>query len=426
MYLWINFTLWCLTMFLTGMEFSLAFEPRRTQMPRWTLALIFTLINLLPAYIKITHADDILAEIMYWLCIATAVLYLVIGFKDKLWKKILFYILWTIITYIGDILCISLMKYSGTVFDASFNSLKMVVFVSLDVAIVMILSILLLITWNRIINYKKSSRIIWLFFMFPVSQLITLYFMNGRVDTEIFYNDFFVCIGVILGFVADFILLYVLMEQGRKEEMARQLQELEKLYQLENVHYQSIEARRGEMAKLRHDFNNQLLTAYHMTEQGDTKQSRELLDALKEEIAKTKEYTYCGNPVVNAVMDEKAPLCREQAIRLDTSLEMEEEPYIQPVHMCSIFTNLMDNAIHAAGNCSEEDRFISVKAVRKEDYLHIKVENSSLEPKKLHSRERKGYGQEIIQDIALRYNGEFQAGWKDGIYCAMLSLTAGL
>lgn len=422
MFLWINFALWCFIMFFTGLVFSMAFEPRRKR-PRWILALIFFLVNLPEAYLKITHTGELLAEIMYWLCVVIAVLYLIIIFKDNIWKKILFYVLWTTITFVGDIICYSLMRYSDLDFDVSFNSMRMVLFVALDVIIVMMLSILLLITWNRVINYKKLTRNIWLFFVFPISQLITLYFMNGRAYSGITYNDIYVCIGVLLGFVADFILLYVLMEQGVKEEMEKRLQEMELLYQIENIHYQSIEAKRTEMAKLRHDFNNQLLAAYHMTEQGNSKQSRILIDALRDEIAKTKEYTYCGNPIINAVMEEKSSVCEQQNIRLETSIEVGEEEHIQPVHICSVFTNLIDNAIHATGSCPENERFIEVKAARVEDYLYIKVNNSSSEPKKQRSQERKGYGHEILKDIALRYKGEFQTDWHAGVYTAMLALT---
>lgn len=424
MYFWINFALWCIGELLYGIIISLALEPRWVKIPRWTLASAFLLLNLPTSYIKITHTGVLLGEIMYWVIIAIFLLFLFVPFKDKIWKKILLFVLLTIITYVGDILCTFLKSNTDITFDPSFNSLGMFLIVALDVAIITIFSIVLLIAWNRFINYKKTGRKIWIFFIFPISQLITLYFFNGRDGAEVFYSNFFSCIGILLGFVADFILLYMLMEQGQKEELEKQLRELETLYRVENVHYQSIEARRAEMAKLRHDFNNQLLTAYHLTEQNDRKQSRALLDEIKENIAKTSEYVYCGNPVVNAIINENEAVCQKQTIRLETALELGEEPYIQPVHMCSVFTNLMDNAVHATLDCPEEERFIRVKAARKEDYLHIKVENSYIESRKQNHSERKSYGQEILQDIALRYNGEFRTGRKDGTYCSMLTLTA--
>jgi hypothetical protein len=84
----------------------------------------------------------------------------------------------------------------------------------------------------------------------------------------------------------------------------------------------------------------------------------------------------------------------------------------------------ISEGVRAVKECPESAQFITVKAARKEDYLHIKVENASAEPKKASSRDRKSYGQEILRDIALQYSGEFLTDWKDGVYRAMLSLMA--
>lgn len=149
-----------------------------------------------------------------------------------------------------------------------------------------------------------------------------------------------------------------------------------------------------------------------------------LLNELQIEVARTKEYTYCGNAVVNAVLTEKASACEKCGILMKTELELAEEPNIQPVHLCSIFSNLMDNAIRAAKACPEGQRFVSVRTMRSGDYFHIKVENSALDPKKEKANDRKGYGKKILADIVFQYDGEFQSSWKDGVYSAVISLTA--
>lgn len=423
MYFWINFFLWVLGILWVGIFFALGLEPRWKKTSRGALSIGFTLLSLTPAYLKIKLTGTPWLDLMFWVSIATLLLYIFIPFKDKLWKKMLLFVLFITVTYISEILCKFLAGFAGIPFDSSFNSPEMVMMVAGDTAILLIFSALLLIIWNRFIVHKATTRRILIFFVFPLSQLITMYALDSSLPLEDSPGGFLAGIGIVLGFFADFILLYIMMEQGEKEALAKQLQELESLYQVENVHYQSIEARRNEMAKLRHDFNNQLITVYHLAEQGELQQVRALLDGIQTDVAGTIEYNYCGNSVVNAVLDEKAAVCLARGISLKTELDMGEEPAIQPVHLCSIFSNLMDNAIRAADQLPEAERFITVKASRKEDYLHIKVENSALEEKKGNSRQRKGYGQEILRDIAFRYSGEFLTDWKNGVYRAMLSLT---
>lgn len=420
MYFWINFLLWNLGVLWFGLFFSLTLEPRWERVPRWASAVSFTLFMLPVAYLKITHP---LSEALYWAVIACILLYVFIAFRDKLWKKILLFILFNVISYIGSIFGALFMGYAGESFDASFNSSIMLATVAVNTAVVIILLVLLLVAWNRFVSHKTAARHIVIFFIFPLSQMTMLYAFNDTTCIAPSSGSIFICAGIILGFIADFILLYVLMEQDRKEALEKQLQELETLHRVENVHYQDIEARREEMAKIRHDFNNQLITAYHLTEQAEPERARALLDALRANLIGIKEYVYCGNPVVNAVLNEKAALCQSNGIRLETDLEMGEEPNIQPVHLCSIFSNFLDNAVQAAKKCPESERFIRVKSGRNNDYLIIKVENSSAEPKKA-AAGRKGYGQEILRDIALQYSGEFITDWKDGVYRAMLSLMA--
>jgi hypothetical protein len=423
MLFWINFLLWCFGLLWIGFFFAMALEPRWKKAPRWSIAVGFTLFCLPEAYLKITSTAAPWFELLAWLAYLMLLLYILVPFKDRLWKKIFLFILFSAITYISEILCKFLAGNTDTSFDPSFNSPEMVWMVATNTTVLIILSALLLIIWNRFIKQKTTPRRIIVFFIFPLSQLITLYAFNDIIPAEGSSGGILGSIGILAGFLADFILLYILVEQGQKEALAKQLQELETLHRVEQIHYQAIEARREEMAKLRHDFNNQLVTAYHLAEQGEIVQARTLLDAVKANIVGTGEYPYCGNAVVNAVLNEKAAACQARGIRLETELELGETPSIQPVHMCSIFTNLLDNAIHAAEECPVPERFISVKAARKEDYLHVKVENSALEAKKKNLSERKGYGQEILRDIALRYGGEFLTEWKDGIYRAMLALT---
>lgn len=423
MYFWINFFLWSLGVLWVGIFFALGLEPRWGKVPRSVLAAGFTLICLPVAYLKFAFTATLWIEALYFLGIAILLLYILIPFKDKLWKKILLFILFNAITFISETLCMVLFGSIGFSSEPDFKSPETVLMVSAVTAILLIFSSLLLLVWNRFIMRKATARRVLIFFIFPLSQLITLYAIDRNFTASGSFGGFLGCIGILMGFLADFILLYILMAQGQKEVLAQQLQELETLYRAEYIHYQSIEAKREEMAKLRHDYNNQLVTVYHLAEQGETNQLRALLEAIKADIAGTGEYTYCGNAVVNAVLNEKTAACQDRRIRLETELELSEEVSVQPVHLCSIFTNLLDNAIHAAETCPESERFICVKAARKGDYLHIKVENSAPETKKPNSVRRKGYGQEILRDIAHRYSGEFMTDWKAGVYRAMLSLA---
>ena len=259
------------------------------------------------------------------------------------------------------------------------------------------------------------------FLLFPISQLLMMWSLTDQEMNYLLKLGYIGGTGIIVGFIADIVLLYTFLAQGEKDALARQVQELEHLRQVERLHYQSIEMRREELAKIRHDFNNQLATALALIQHQDTGQAVLMMDDLKESISRTKEYVWCGEPVVNAVLGEQAAACEAEGIALQAEIELDSVSGIEPVHLCSVFSNLLDNARRGAGQCAEGERSIVLKAVQHGEYLHIKVENSAVSPEEK-PRKGHGYGQEILRDIASQYNGEFRKEWKEGTYSAYLSL----
>ena len=418
MYFWINFLLWNLGTLWVGLFFALSLEPRWERVPRWALALGFALVVLPAAYLKISHP---LSDALYWAAFILLLLYVLAVFKDRFWKKALLFFLFIAVTEISEAPIAFLKNLMGVSFDATFGSLQMTLLVAADTTTVFSLSSILLFFWNRFITHRAIPRRAFIFLIFPVSQILMLFAFDGFLQMPT--NDLLISVGALLGLIADFILLYILMEDGEKEALAKKLLELETLYRVENAHYQALEAKREETAKIRHDFNNQLSAAYNLIRTGEAEKAGELLDELKIGIAATSEYIYCANSIVNAVLTEKAAKCEKSGTVLKTEIELADEPSIQAMHLCSIFSNLCDNAINAADRCPQEQRFISIYAARKGDYFHVKVENSSPNPDSKKPSVRKAYGQEILKDIASRYNGQFSCGWDNGVYRAMLSLT---
>lgn len=75
--------------------------------------------------------------------------------------------------------------------------------------------------------------------------------------------------------------------------------------QLERQHYQSVERRREEMAKIRHDYNNLLSSVLGLVRMGKTREAEEMVLGLLARVEATREAPYCGIPIVNAILSEK-------------------------------------------------------------------------------------------------------------------------
>lgn len=410
--------------FVLGLIWSFCLERRWLKIPNWGMALILALLTQPCGYIRSQSIGTALFEVMGTLQGALILCFVILGYKDKIWKRIFAFTIFIAASFVGELFSVTMMGHIfGVEYQNTFANQEMFVLQTACIMFDFALFSAIAFIWNNVFKHQRLPRHTWIFVLFPISQLMVLW--NWTKQEFFFSREMSVLAGVgyIIGFLADIVLLYVFLNQGEKDALAKRVQEMEHLQQVEQLHFQSIETRREELAKIRHDFNNQLATALYLTEQGEQEQAKSMLEQLRQNLVKTKEAAWCSDAVINAVLSEQATACEALDIDFVAEVLLEDEVYIQPVHLCSVFSNLLDNARRAAEGCLVDERKVIVKAAQKGDYLHIKVENTSLIPeKRKKTADGHGYGQEILQDIATHYHGEFYTDWKDGIYTAVISL----
>lgn len=110
----------------------------------------------------------------------------------------------------------------------------------------------------------KTTKREWTCVMLPVSQIFWLWHMIIGYSVNYRSIPLIMMIGSILSLVADVYMLILFVKLDKKNEAERQLKELNHLYQLEQIHYEQLRKSQEEAAKVRHDFQNYVLTLKHM------------------------------------------------------------------------------------------------------------------------------------------------------------------
>jgi len=276
--------------------------------------------------------------------------------------------------------------------------------------------------WKRSIGsiYPEIPNI-WAFIFILGGQLTFSMSQYLIILTHGIAFDIWAVVGVIIMLIGNLAILQILLTNSKKKETEEQLTELQHMRELEQLHYSGIETRRQELIKIRHDFNNQLTTIHQLFATDKKGHAEKLLNEMEQSIADTSEYIFCQNAIVNAVLTEKQKECIAANITLEAEITLYENCGITPTHLCSIFTNLLDNAIRACKSLAKDQRKIELRTAVKGDYLYIKCVNPlPTNPEK--ARKRKGYGKLILSDIARHYSGNFTAEKIDDIHVAMISL----
>jgi len=292
-------------------------------------------------------------------------------------------------------------------------------------AVVLLLNIVLIlisvtavgiILW-RVVSTRRVPIFICLFLILPAGQLFMLYSFSFD-EWSVYW-----LLGLIFGFAANVLLLIYTISQEKKIAAEEELRETRHRIELEKSHYEAVDERREELDKIRKDFNKKLETVAGFARSGEDEKARESISALTEKINRTKENPYCVIPVINAVLTEKENNCAAAGIELSVDLNLPNALAVEPMHLCSIFSNILDNAISACMKTQRADKpVIRLSTLTDGDYLFIKALNPSAEPKK--PAPGRGYGTQILQELAKQYDGDFQSNYRDGMFTAMVSLLA--
>lgn len=352
--------------------------------------------------------------------IAWCVFLLTYFYKEKTTIKFAHWLMLSGQIVLADLFCTGVWGKEVVSFQTyPFETKEMAMLIAATTTFAVILNMIYTMTVLKRRKKKEKSNSLWLamiiLFAFVFMIMVHIGFSS---DTS---NSYIIYIGTSTFFF--FAVMMVFLSQTEKKEIEKEMLELQNFMELEKVHYEQIEARREEMAKIRHDYNNVIHSILYLIENGKTEQSKKVLEELKERISKTKESVFCAIPIVNAVLTEKNKICEEEGVFFKTDIMIPEFMEASKLDLCMIFGNLMDNAIRACKEVKEEgikpQIILTAKVVQ--DYVVIKCKNNALENKKKIIKGT-GYGHRILTDLALKYNGDFQMSYEDGIFISLISL----
>lgn len=386
---------------------------------------------LLPILLKFLFVGKALYLIPL-LCLSVPIILTILITADSKIKVIMFNVVSLLIDSIVEIMLHIMLRSFDFYADVfKYNSEKVMISV-LMLFLVTPLKYIMAAVWNRIVN-KSDNKISWMFIVFPIAQAMayTAMMLQNLYWNERSFSSFYLILAAMLIFaVSDIFFLYFITDFEKKKILEQELKTIEYTRLLEEKHYESIEAKRYESAKIRHDIKNQLAAMQILISSGKLSDTKELMIELEKSIDNNKEYEYCSVPIVNAIIGEKATLCEMNDIAFRADIRLKKPDGISKNHLCSIFSNLLDNAIKETVKLDDvSDRHIEIKAAQKHSIILISCKNpvpSGAENRKLDPQKSSGYGLKILHDIAMQYDGNFDIEIADGICTAVIAVVTNI
>lgn len=178
-----------------------------------------------------------------------------------------------------------------------------------------------------------------------------------------------------------------------------------------------------ENAKNFHEFKHHLDVLNIMLGNGQYDKMKEYMSNLKPS-NKYKPEFITENQIVNMVMNVKYNEIKEKDIDFKYDLEMLSVLNINDNDLCSLLSNLMDNAIEAAEKVDEGEISFSMKVPG--DFAVLKLTNSCNEVNvndlKTNKLGNHGWGLKVIDDIVSKYSGAIEREYKNNIFTTKIML----
>lgn len=204
---------------------------------------------------------------------------------------------------------------------------------------------------------------------------------------------------------------YVIMRREEKHKMDF----LEMRNNLLCQNYDSLNDIYMSNSKLYHDLNNHLNVLYQLLDEEKTAEAKAYIKEISKPILRLSKTVWTGVDVVDVVINSKLQRMQELNIASDINVEFPQNSNILPNDLCTILSNLLDNAIEAVAKL-EDNRCISLTIRRVNYFLFIRVVNPCNSMKKIEgfpstTKENKilhGWGLQSVGDAVRKYNGTIE------------------
>lgn len=190
--------------------------------------------------------------------------------------------------------------------------------------------------------------------------------------------------------------------------------------------YERLESINKETRAIKHDMKNHMIIVRRLAEKGELQGLQKYLTHIEYTAEKLDNILHTGNSIVDAIINEKLEVAHKKYIPLEVKIQLPKELSIEPIDICVIMANSIDNAIEACSKIEEGDmRQIQVRSSCDKGYFIYSISNTTREPVKIVNEQmvtskkdslNHGYGIINMRKSVEKYDGKLSMDYKENCF----------
>ena len=239
-----------------------------------------------------------------------------------------------------------------------------------------------------------------------------------------------ICI-VIFILICYFFFVQDMKSHQEKLELSRKLASQENAEALAAVNETNLQ----QIRKIRHEVKNRYAIMQVLLENKQYDQLESYFREIYNGTSAAYAYVDTGNETFDMIFNLEYSKAVSKNIEVDTKLIVPPEMPVERLDLCSLITNLMDNAIEACEKITDGERRIDVSAQVVHRYFVMSISNT-VAPGRADTAlslvtdkddcEMHGYGSKIVDDVVKKYNGQILRRVEDNMFIVNMMLDPGL
>lgn len=247
---------------------------------------------------------------------------------------------------------------------------------------------------------------------------------------EAFKNRLFSMSWLIFGIGLNVAIIYMIAYRKRAAYYKGLSKHYREQFDAEFAYFLEYKKKNKDIAQFRHDWNNHMNMMQSMFDSGKYDEAKEYFNALPGVKSRNGKKILSGNEAVDMVLSMKVPIMEEHNIDFIIEGNLSGISHMATVDICTVFFNLVDNAIEAAMKC-EKKRYLNIRVKENAGMTLIIFENAMVgelikDGEQIRTTKTEegvhGLGLLNVVEVLHRYEGEYEIETEPGRFVIRLML----
>lgn len=263
------------------------------------------------------------------------------------------------------------------------------------------------------------------FSLIPISYYLLTYSLGKYNFNSLIWNEIgIIRVLLLILILSVYILLLGIFKQTREQLITQNEQSILKMQLAASArHLQALKDSEEKIIIYRHDLRHNLHVIDGFLQNQNPSAAQNYIHQIIQKIDATIVTEYCKNPGVNLILSSYIGKAIKREISVDTQIVIPNTIRITEIDLCTIFANMIDNAINASIKILDKNkRKISIRCHSKNDCLYIQVTNKFdsivefADGIPISQQENHGIGTKSIIHIVQKYDGLFDFSITDDVF----------